>query len=66
MTPPTPQRPPSERGVTYHPAKRPGLSTIRYGIDRYLGEEELAECLVEDYLTKQQAEWICATLNAAE
>lgn len=60
-TPATPQRPPSEWMVEYRPEKR----TFAYGIDRYLSEEVLAECLVEDYLTKQQAEWICSTLNAA-
>lgn len=58
----TPQRPPSEQGVTHRPAERRPRS---YGIDRYLGETLLEFPLVEDYLTQQQAEWICATLNSA-
>jgi len=59
MTTPTPQRPPSEWMVEYRPEKR----SFAYGIDRYLLDEKLCECLVEDYLTEDQAKWMCKALN---
>jgi hypothetical protein len=45
--------------VEYRPEKR----SFAYGIDRYLLDEKLCECLVEDYLTEDQAKWMCKALN---
>ena len=61
MTPPftLPERPPRHQSVVFHPAKR----SFAYGIDRFLDGVKLDECLVEDYLTEEEADWMCELLN---
>lgn len=54
-----PERPPRHQNVAFHPAKR----TFAYGIDRYHGGTRLDDPLVEDYLTEDEAIWMCNLLN---
>ena len=57
-------RPIYEQSVIYKPALR-SKSRDSYGIDRWFEGENLEDVLVEDYLTKEQAEWMCEVLNQA-
>jgi hypothetical protein len=56
------QRPITERGVIFKPALR-SERLDSYGIDRWFNDENLEDVLVEDFLTKEQAEWMCEVLN---
>jgi hypothetical protein len=56
-------RPRTKQGVIFKPALR-SERLKSYGIDRWFQGENLEDVLVEDFLTKEQAEWMCEVLNA--